>query len=154
MRMLMLLVSLVVAAGVADTPAYSVTGKGFQIYLCSDQGAWVFLAPEATLYLNGVEVGHHSKGPTWTWKDGSAITGKILTTTPAPSPTEDIPWLSLEATPVAGPVAGKIGALSAIVLVRRTETHGGVAPATGCDEDHKGAVTRVPYTATYSFWTK
>jgi Protein of unknown function (DUF3455) len=150
MRMLMLVASLVVAAGVADTPAYTVTGKGYQVYVCSDQGAWMFQAPEATLYLNGAEVGHHGKGPTWTWMDGSAITGKLLTTTAAPSPTEDIPWLSLEATPVPG----KSGALSAIVLVRRTETHGGVAPVTGCDADHKGVVTKVPYTATYAFWTK
>jgi hypothetical protein len=150
MRLLLLVASLISMLGVADSPAYTVMGKGYQIYVCNDQGSWMFQAPEATLYLNGAEVGQHGKGPTWTWKDGSAITGKMLTTTPAPSPTEDIPWLSLEATPVAG----KTGALSEIVLVKRTETHGGVAPTTGCDAGHKGAVTKVPYTATYSLWTK
>jgi Protein of unknown function (DUF3455) len=147
---LVAMVGVMLIAAVADTPAYTVTGKGYQIYMCNDQGAWMFQAPEAKLYLNGAEVGTHGKGPTWTWKDGSAVTGKMLTTTPAPSPTEDIPWLSLEATAVAG----KTGALSEIVMVKRTETHGGVAPVTGCDADHKGAVTKVPYTATYSFWTK
>jgi hypothetical protein len=137
-------------AGVADKPAYTVTGKGYQVYACGDNGAWVFQAPEATLYLNGEVVGRHGKGPSWTWKDGSSITGKVVTNAPAPSPGEDIPWLTLDAMPVPG----TSGVLSEMVQVRRTETHGGVAPSTGCDAAHKGAVTRVPYSATYSFWAK
>ena len=150
MRMWTIVISLISLMGLAGDPAYTVTGKGFQIYVCNDQGTWMFQAPEATLYLNGISVGVHGKGPSWTWSDGSTIMGKVLTTIPAPLPTEDIPWLSLEATPVGG----KRGALSEIVLVRRTDTHGGVAPVSGCDVDHKGDVTRVPYMATYSFWTK
>jgi hypothetical protein len=36
--------------------------------------------------------------------------------------------------------------------VQRVRTSGGLAPATGCDAAHAGAVVRVPYTATYCFF--
>jgi hypothetical protein len=37
-------------------------------------------------------------------------------------------------------------------FIRRSDTHGGAAPATGCDTKHLGAISRVPYTAVYSFY--
>ena len=85
------------------TPLTPVTGKGVQIYHCQQpQGAgapaWVFVAPEATLYAGAEAVGTHSAGPTWRWKDGSAITGKLLITQPAPD-RASIPWLLLAASP-------------------------------------------------------
>src|SRR3984885_4547361 len=79
------------------TPLPPVTGKGVQIYHCDwPQGtpAWVFVAPEATLYAGTETVGTHGAGPTWRWKDGSAITGKLLISQPSPDGAS-IPWLLL-----------------------------------------------------------
>ena len=133
------------------TPLPPVTGKGVQIYHCQQQQgtlAWVFVAPEATLYAGPEAVGTHSAGPTWRWKDGSAITGKLLITQPAPDRTS-IPWLLLAATPAIGSTPN--GMLAHVTYVRRSDTHGGMPPA-GCDARHLGAVARVPYAALYTFY--
>lgn len=126
-------------------------GRGVQIYRCqqqSDTYAWTFVAPEATLFDTSTHkpIGTHGAGPTWTSNDGSSITGKVLEKS-SPDPAS-IPWLLLSATP-----AGKPGALAHIAFVRRSQTHGGNAPANGCDADHANQTTRVPYTATYTFYT-
>ncbi|HMF54170.1 MAG TPA: DUF3455 domain-containing protein [Edaphobacter sp.] len=130
---------------------YVVEGRGVQIYRCAQQGpefGWVFDAPEAKLFDASTQeqMGTHGAGPVWTWKDGSSVTGKVLEKAASPDPTS-IPWLLLAATPT-----GTNGALSKVAFVRRSETHGGNAPATGCDAEHAGGVLRVPYTATYSFY--
>jgi Protein of unknown function (DUF3455) len=130
-----------------DAKGPSVLGKGVQIYVCSAGGVWAFEAPEATLYLDNVAVGSHSKGPTWTWKDGSAVTGKLSGTRPSPDGPQNIPWLSLNATEVPG----RTGVLTGTIRVTRWETKGGVAPTSGCDEWHVGQKVRVPYEAMYSF---
>lgn len=133
--------------------AYTVEGRGSQIYRCTQQGsayAWVFQSPEATLYeaTTHRQTGTHSAGPTWTWNDGSSITGQVLQKSSSSDP-DSVPWLLLAATP-AGTTTG---VLTPIKLVRRSDTHGGNAPATGCDASHGDAVLRVPYTATYTFYT-
>jgi hypothetical protein len=133
------------------TPLPPVTGKGVQIYHCQQQQgtpAWVFVAPEATLYAGAEAVGTHSAGPTWRWKDGSAISGKLLITQPAPDRTS-IPWLLLAATPAIDSAPN--GTLAHVTYVRRSDTHGGMPPA-GCDARHLGAVARVPYAALYTFY--
>ena len=134
--------------------AYTVEGRGVQIYRCTEQSStftWVFQSPEATLFDPSTHqrTGTHSAGPTWAWKDGSAITGKVLEKSSSPDPLS-IPWLLLAATPSG---ATK-GALSKISLVRRSHTHGGNAPTTGCDAQHDGKTFRAPYTATYTFYNK
>jgi hypothetical protein len=131
---------------------YTVEGRGVQIYLCSLQNStysWVFQSPEATLSdpRTHDNLGKHGAGPTWTWKDGSSVSGKVLQKAPSPDATS-VPWLLLAATPSANP-----GALSQVTLVRRSDTHGGNAPANGCDSAHSGALLRVPYSATYTFYT-
>ena len=130
------------------SPTWTATGKGVQIYTCGTGGTWVFTAPEATLYSNGKIVGTHSAGPRWTWSDGSALTGNVVSSIPSPEPRKNIPSLVLRTTSVPG----TNGVLSPIVQVRRTDTQGGVAPSSGCDAAHLGATERVPYTATYSFY--
>jgi hypothetical protein len=60
-----------------------------------------------------------------------------------------IPWLLLRVTSHQGS-----GMLANVATIRRTETHGGVAPAQGCDSSMVGATVRVPYTATYTFYGK
>jgi hypothetical protein len=44
------------------------------------------------------------------------------------------------------------GALSGVQFVRRADTEGGAAPATGCDAAHAGATTAVHYSAVYTFF--
>jgi len=131
---------------------YTVVGRGVQIYKCTAQAnvfQWIFQEPEATLFdQTGAETGKHSAGPTWTWKDGSALVGKVLQKSPAPDPA-NIPWLLLEAHPT-----GATGALSRITLIRRSNTQAGQAPATGCDAHHQNSLARVPYQATYTFYTE
>jgi hypothetical protein len=132
-------------------PLPPVTGKGVQIYHCQEQqGApgWVFVAPEATLYAGTEAVGTHSAGPTWRWKDGTAIVGKLLISQPAPD-RGSIAWLLLAASPSID--SAPMGMLAHVTYVRRSNTHGGMPPA-GCDTRHIGAVARVPYAALYTFY--
>lgn len=131
---------------------YTTQGRGVQIYRC-DAGAgapaWIFEGPEATLFREGATepVGTHGAGPTWTWKDGSSVRGKVIQKRASPD-SGSIPWLLL----AAEPAAGTAGALSPVVWVRRSETHGGNAPTGGCDAAHAGTVARVEYTAAYTFY--
>jgi len=145
----------------ATTPAnahaeYTVVGHGVQIYKCTTQTQaapptfkWVFQSPEATLFdtTSKQPVGVHSAGPTWTWNDKSAVVGKLLQSQPSPNP-DSIPWLLLEAHSTGEP-----GALSSIKFVRRSNTQAGAAPATGCDAQHQDNIIRVPYEATYTFYS-
>ncbi len=129
-------------------PLVRVVGKGSQIYTCAAEGKWTLTAPEATLYLDGKEVGKHGKGPSWTWSDGSGITGKLLGSKPSAQPAKDIPDVTLGVVGTSGPK----GFLSAVQHITRTETHGGVAPAEGCDAAHLNEIQHVPYSAVYTFW--
>lgn len=138
----------------SDAPLVAtVEGRGFQIYECqawnSGGGQWVFRRPEATLYRPGTQtrVGVHSAGPTWTWADGSAITGKVVASTPSPD-SSSVPSLLLQAYPQGV----RQGELANVLWVRRSEAHGGAAPSQGCDSAHGGAMARMPYSATYSFY--
>jgi hypothetical protein len=141
----------------ATVPAHAravlhVEGRGVQIYTCAQPGGvsyeWALKAPEAKLFdASSEEVGTHGAGPTWTWKDGSSITGKLLEKR-ASADALSVPWLLLAATRASD----RPGALAGIAFVRRSETQGGVAPADGCDASHAGATVRVPYTATYTFY--
>ena len=128
-------------------------GSGVQIYVCSrsDDGyQWILQEPSADLLLEPSfrHIGTHSKGPTWTWADGSAVTGVALQKQDAPDPTRSIPWLLLQTKSV-----GKQGELSNIAYVRRSKTDGGVAQSAGCTEQSAGSLSRVPYSATYTFYT-
>ncbi|MGB9417192.1 MAG: DUF3455 domain-containing protein, partial [Acidobacteriaceae bacterium] len=68
-------------------PLPSVAGKGVQIYHCQQQQgaiAWIFVAPEATLYAGTEAVATHSAGPSWRWKDGSSVMGRVVVNQRAP----------------------------------------------------------------------
>jgi hypothetical protein len=128
------------------------TGKGVQIYTCqqvSNSPQWVFQAPEATLTdAAGKIVATHGAGPIWKSTDGSTVKGEVAEKTPSPEPAA-IPWLLLTASTTTG-----TGVMSKVAFIRRSDTHGGIAPTTGCDAQHLNAVSRVPYTATYIFYSK
>jgi hypothetical protein len=134
----------------------TVLGRGVQIYRCESPSGtqpafqWTLVAPDATLMdpATKQQLGTHSAGPTWTWKDGSSVTGKVLQKRPSPDPAS-VPWLLLEAHP-AGTTAGM---LSDVAYVRRSNTNGGAAPSAGCDAQHQDSLLRVPYEATYTFYT-
>jgi Protein of unknown function (DUF3455) len=129
----------------------TVTGKGMQIYLCQQgpSGAqWIFQAPEANLTdVSGNPAGTHSAGPAWNSKDGSSVKGVVLVKAPSSDPSS-IPWLLLRASSASG-----TGIMAKVAFIRRSDTHGGVAPATGCDAQHINTSARVPYTATYTFYS-
>jgi hypothetical protein len=132
-------------------PILTVTGKGVQIYTCRQSAAgpqWVFQAPEATLIdASGNPIGTHGAGPIWKSKDGSAVKGELLQKSASPDATS-IPWLLLKAVSPSGS-----GIMSRVEYIRRSDTQGGSSPATGCDAQHLSAVSRVPYTATYTFYS-
>ena len=131
-------------------------GLGVQVYRCaapSDAPAnfsWTLVGPEATLFnpVTHQAVGTHSAGPTWTWNDGSEITGKMVQQR-ASDVAGSVPWLLLE-THSTGAASG---VLAGVTLVRRSDTQAGSAPATGCDAQHQDNMLRVPYQATYTFYT-
>jgi hypothetical protein len=133
-------------------PILTVTGKGVQIYTCQQSAAgpkWVFQAPEATLIdASGNPVGTHGAGPIWKSNDGSAIKGEVLQNSPSPD-AASIPWLLLKAASPSGS-----GIMTRVEFIRRSDTHGGASATTGCDAQHLNAISRVPYTATYTFYAK
>ena len=126
-------------------------GVGVQIYSCNLTGttyAWTFIAPEADLFRHdgNHRVGSHFAGPTWEAKDGSYVVGVKVAS--ANSPDGAIPWLLL----TAGSHGGPDGRFTDFTTIQRLDTVGGVAPATGCDAAHVGAVAEVPYSAHYFFY--
>lgn len=129
---------------------FRVHARGVQIYTCStsDGGyAWTLKAPDAKLYdAGGHEAGTHSAGPTWTMSDGSSVKGKAVATRKSPYP-DAVPWLLVLVQSHQGQ-----GKLAAADYVQRTDTHGGAAPATGCDDSHAGTESSIPYSATYTFY--
>jgi hypothetical protein len=130
----------------------SLLGKGVQIYVCQQQSAgspqWVFQAPEAILFdAAGAKVGAHGAGPSWKYQDGSTVKGEVVARSASPDPAA-IPWLLLKATSPSG-----LGILTQVDFIRRSDTHGGVAPTIGCDAQHLTSVSRVPYAATYTFYS-
>src|SRR5271154_2108806 len=121
----------------------TVKGDGVQIYVCKQvDGAakWVFQAPEAKLLdAAGKEVGSHGAGPFWKSVDGSLVKGQVVANSKAPDP-GDIAWLLLKASAHEGD-----GVLSKVEYIRRSETHGGVAPDSGCDAEHLNTTVQVAY---------
>ena len=132
------------------TPYLEVPADGVQIYTCgkNDAGAptWVFKAPEAQLFDTAKkQIGKHYAGPTWEALAGGKVVGAVKANAPAPGGGA-IAWLLLDIKSSEGS-----GAFNQAKAVLRVSTHGGVAPAGGCDEAHSGQESRVPYTATYVF---
>ena len=126
-----------------------VDADGVQIYACEakDQGfAWVFKAPEAHLFdKQGRQIGTHFAGPTWKLADGTVV-GEVASRADAPA-SGAIAWLLLKAKSHEGS-----GVLATAAFIRRADTKGGAAPATGCDAAHQGVLARMRYYALYQFF--
>jgi len=125
--------------------------KGSQIYMCQrveNSIQWLFTAPAARLFDDtGNEVATHGDGPVWNYQDSSSIQGVVQVKVSSPDPAS-IPWLLLKAVNPANN-----GILTKVDFIRRSDTQGGITPAAGCDADHIGLIARVPYTATYTFYS-
>lgn len=125
--------------------------KGSQIYACQagadGKFAWTLKAPDAELKDRKDKViGQHSAGPTWKLKDSSEVTGKAAAHVDALDP-DSIPWLLINVVSHNGK-----GQLNNVNMIQRVHTHGGKPPADGCDDQHKDAETKSPYTADYYFF--
>lgn len=130
-----------------DVPAgarllMSAKGEGVQIYSCTN-GQWTLKAPDAKLIgADGKQIGTHFAGPTWKLNDGGEVKGTAVAKQPSPD-AASVPWLLVQVVP-----GSATGSLSSVAYIRRTETHGGVAPKGPCT----GGETSIPYTASYSFY--
>lgn len=124
---------------------------GAQVYGCAaadGKFGWTLKRPDATLTdAKGGEAGKHGAGPSWTAKDGSAVTGAKVAQADAPV-TDAVPWLLLKATSTTGK-----GRFSGVSFIQRLSTKGGKAPGTGCDAAHAGSELRVDYSADYYFYS-
>ena len=127
---------------------------GVQIYECSAAKAdparfeWVFKAPEADLFdLSGRQIGKHYAGPTWESNDASKVAGEVKARDDGPAATA-IPWLLLSAKSTSGN-----GVFARTQSIQRLYTVGGKAPAAACSKAQLGTEARVPYKATYYFYS-
>lgn len=125
---------------------------GSQIYVCGASAdgkpQWTLKGPEAELRDDrGAVIGHHSAGPAWRHKDGSAVTGKAVAKAPSPDP-DSVPWLLLTAVSHEG-----TGVLARVSSIQRLHTKGGQAPpAEKCDPSKPNVESWIPYTADYYFY--
>jgi Protein of unknown function (DUF3455) len=128
-------------------------GEGVQIYTCSEAQSgfkWVLAGPDARLFdLAGRQIGIHFAGPTWKLTDGSTVVGEVIANRLSPE-ASSVAWLLLRAK--SGTATGQ---LAGVEFIRRTGTHGGVAAPSECQTRADAAKTvRVPYTATYTFYSQ
>jgi len=130
-----------------------VYASGYQVYQCGTaEGSptWILSGPDANLFDGKRNlVGSHfatSGSPTWRLNDGSEITAKKVAAAPSPDGSA-VPWLML----TVSAHSGKSGLLNEVTTVQRVNTSGGLAPASGCDANHQGRITKSPYSAEYYF---
>lgn len=125
--------------------------QGEQIYQCAlnaGQFQWQLKAPEAVLFdAQGRPAGRHYAGPVWEYRDGSRITGKLLHKYDVAAE-KTLPWLLLEAVKQQG-----AGLFNGVRYINRVNTQGGLPPAMPCDGNRLGSEKRVPYRASYYFYT-
>jgi hypothetical protein len=126
---------------------------GDQIYVCkaaSDTDAkltWVLKAPDAQLFdAQNKMIAKHFAGPTWKHNDGSEVVGKASARLDSPEP-NSIPWLLLTAASHSG-----VGVFSKVASIQRLHTKGGQPPQSGCDNAHRNAESKSPYSADYYFY--
>jgi hypothetical protein len=134
-----------------EQPILFAAAAGSQIYTCQagpdGKFAWTLKAPEAELRDRKDKViGQHSAGPTWKLKDSSEVTGKAVAHVDSLD-ADSVPWLLVSVVSHGGK-----GLLANVTTIQRVHTHGGKAPASGCDEQHKDAESKIPYTADYYFF--
>jgi Protein of unknown function (DUF3455) len=129
-----------------------VQGGGAQVYACRAGAggayAWALVGPNAILVNDdGTRFGFHGNGPHWTANDGSTVRADGAHPLAVAKHPGGVPDLLLKVVSEQGS-----GALSAVKFVTRTDSQGGLAPATGCDAAHAGAMAAEHYSAIYTFY--
>jgi hypothetical protein len=129
-----------------------VQAGGAQVYACRAGATkafqWTLVGPKAVLIASdGSDFGTHGAGPTWTALDGSAVSADGAHPLAKVDRSQSVPALLLRVTSSHG-----AGTLGGVRYVRRDDTEGGVAPASGCDAAHAGATIAVHYSAVYTFY--
>ncbi len=123
---------------------------GVQIYTCTAKGAgfeWVLKAPEANLFdKKGLQVATHFAGPTWKTSDGATVVGEVVARAECTGGRRD------PVVPAQGKSHDGTGGIATAAFIRRAETKGGIAPASGCDAAYPGAEVRMRYSALYQFF--
>ena len=95
-------------------------------------------------------IGHHSAGPTWKYKDGSEIVGKVTERMNAPE-SASIQWLLLTVIDHSGK---KKGFFSHVTSVQRINTQGGLPPPDAdCNTSTLKTEFKSPYSADYYFYS-
>lgn len=142
---------------------------GTQNYICLPSGAgfaWTLFTPQATLSDDdAVQVTTHFFSPNpsendtirATWQhsqDTSSVWARAISSSSEPRFVRRgaVPWVLLQTAGVEeGPGGGDT--LAKTTFVQRVNTHGGVAPASGCESPaDTGKKAFVPYTADYVFY--
>jgi Protein of unknown function (DUF3455) len=144
--------------------------RGTQNYICLPSGsgfAFSLFTPEATLFdVDGGQLTTHFFGPNPSdsairaaWQDsrdtstfwGLAVATATSDTDPQFVAANAIPWVLLDRAGVkAGPTGDR---LTKTTHVQRVNTHGGVAPSTGCSAlADVGRKAFVPYSSDYVFY--
>ena len=134
------------------TVVREVQAGGAQVYACrptaTGQFKWTLTGPKALLINDdGTDFGTHSAGPTWTALDGSTIVADGAHPLAKIDRPQSVPALLLKVASAHGE-----GALGGVRFVRRADTEGGAAPASGCDATHVNATTASHYSAVYTFY--
>ncbi|MFG2525132.1 DUF3455 domain-containing protein [Streptomyces sp. NPDC048527] len=157
------------ASSPIDVPAGNhlvrvVHAEGQQIYQCTQNAtdgsySWTLARPAAVL-LNGYGTvfGYHTYTlykpsgqmvPTWAALDGSWVQAVKASSVASPDGAANIPWVLLQRV-ASGSQHGST--LTATTYVQRTNTVGGVAPSTTCDQTNAGTEKGIDYQADYSFY--
>jgi hypothetical protein len=137
-------------ASAAEEPAFVLSADGVHIYQCkpldgSGRYAWVFTAPDATLYEGSRSVATHKSPNLWeSLSDRTSVTAVVRSTQPAGG---NLPWTMMNAQPL-----GSGGMFAGVTSIQRVNTQGGAAPAGGCGPDTDGDESRVAFRADYYFY--
>jgi hypothetical protein len=145
-------------------------GVGTQNYVCLPSGKdfkFTLFTPQATLFSDdSTQLTTHFFSPNpfeggtirVTWQDSrdtSAVWAQVTQSSSDPAfvARDAIAWLLLQrAGSQDGPDGGDT--LTETTFIQRVNTHGGVAPSTGCkSQNDVGHQAFVPYTADYFFYT-
>jgi Protein of unknown function (DUF3455) len=142
-----------IAAPAGSVAIVEVQGGGAQVYACHATGAqafaWKLVGPKAILVNDdGSDFGTHGVGPTWTAKDGSSIVADGAHPIARADNPNGVPELVLRVTSTSG----NTGVLTPARFVVRSDTAGGLPPASGCDAAHDNATIARHYSAIYTFY--
>ena len=109
---------------------------------------WVLNAPDAALrHWSGLRVGRYYAGPTWQYRDGSKVVGKILAASSGGPGRLPIQLIQASATSATGELSG-------VTYIQRLAATGGEAPREPCTASAVGRGHSVPFSAEYVFYKK